>query len=70
MNMTISDDRFGEMFEDICENYCIWTVQASSQESLNQHCRECPMNNIHIDEYWEERHKEDEEPEWERDDDD
>ena len=58
-DVVISNDRFNEVFELMCDEYCMWPNQATSQETLNLHCEECPLNNIHIEEYWKARHKDD-----------
>ena len=42
----ISRDRLTEVMEEMCDNYCIWPSECPTQERLDQHCAECPLNNI------------------------
>ena len=54
-DVTISRDRLNTVVERICDDFCHWPIASSSQEALNKHCEECPLNNIECDDYWEER---------------
>ena len=53
MKVEIEKQRITDCIEKMCEDYCIWPVQATSDESLENHCDECPLNNIYNDDYWE-----------------
>jgi hypothetical protein len=53
----IDRDRFDKCFEMMCEQYCWYYVSSESQEILDKHCEECPLNNIHSDEWWEEHER-------------
>ena len=48
-------NRYTECLERMCEDYCTWPKDATSDETLKLHCQECPLNNFHIDEYWEKK---------------
>ena len=52
--ITIDRDRLNTVIEKMCEEYCYWPVNASSDRALEMHCEECPLNNINNDDYWEE----------------
>lgn len=54
-NITISRDRFNEVMERMCDDFCIYPEISVSQESLEFHCNECPLNNIECEDYWEGR---------------
>ena len=55
LKMKIDNNRFNEALEMMCDKFCQWPVVCASQDELNKHCDECPMNNIECDDYWEER---------------
>lgn len=55
----IPNDRLTECLEMMCAEYCYWPTNSASDEILKLHCEECPLNNINIDEYWEELNKAD-----------
>ena len=53
-DITISWDRLTTVMEKMCDDYCLWPLSASSEDVLELHCNECPLNNIGNEEYWEE----------------
>lgn len=55
--ITIDRDRFNDMFEEMCEKYCYWPINSSSDAVLESHCNECPLNCITCDDYWEEQER-------------
>ena len=52
--MKIDNNRFNEALERMCDDYCLWPLSASSEDVLELHCNECPLNNIGNEEYWKE----------------
>lgn len=42
----IDRDKLTEVMEEMCDNYCIYPRECSTQECLDEHCAECPLNNI------------------------
>lgn len=46
--MTISFEKseWVEMVEKICDDYCKLPDICETQERLNRHCAECPLNNF------------------------
>ena len=42
----IDRDRLNKAIEEMCENYCMWPVSATSDETLELHCKECPLRNL------------------------
>ena len=59
MKHEIEQDRISEVIEEMCADYCMWPVNATSDETLKLHCEECPLNNIICDEYWDRRERDD-----------
>ena len=55
MMMQIDKERFNEVFEEMCEEYCFYYTLCKSEETLRKHCAECPLNNIECEDYWEEK---------------
>lgn len=55
MIMQIDNERFNEVFEKMCEDYCFYTTVCKSDDALRQHCNDCPLNNIECEDYWEEK---------------
>ena len=53
----INRDRFTEMMEIMCDEFCHWPIESVDQDVLNRHCEECPINNIECDDFWEDREK-------------
>ena len=53
--ITIKWGRLTEVMEMMCEDYCMWPLAATSDDTLKLHCNECPLNNIGNEEYWENR---------------
>ena len=35
-----------ELKEQMCDEYCCWPTACPTQERLNKHCEECPLNKI------------------------
>ena len=35
-----------ELKEQMCDEYCCWPTASPTQERLNKHCEECPLNKI------------------------
>ena len=40
-----------EIKESICDNYCKYPFNTETQAELNEHCRECPLNELEPCEY-------------------
>lgn len=55
MMMQINKQRFNEMFEEMCEEYCYFNLNSRDDNVLRQTCAECPLNNIECEDYWEEK---------------
>ena len=55
----IPRDRINECKETICEYYCKWPDEVPTQERLNQHCDECPLERLLDDDWWLHRNEED-----------
>lgn len=49
----ITHDRLVECQERMCDDFCYWVIASSSEESLQEHCYDCPLCNILNDEFWE-----------------
>ena len=49
--MTINTTRseWNEMLEKMCDDYCKLPDICPTQERLNRHCAECPLNNLQYD---------------------
>ena len=49
--MTISFEKseWVEMVEKICDDYCKMPDICETQERLDRHCAECPLNNLQYD---------------------
>lgn len=43
-DITISRNRLNEVIEKMCDDYCVWPGICATQERLNKHCEECPLN--------------------------
>lgn len=50
--MIIPDERINKTREMMCEDFCKWPTQLSTQEQLDRFCAECPLNNLDYDEFW------------------
>ena len=46
----ISNEEWEKAKETMCDYYCFYVTVSQSEEVLNLHCEECPMNNIAINE--------------------
>lgn len=55
--LNIEWSRYTDAVEMMCEKYCKWTLEPISQEELDDICENCPINNLHIDEYWKEKNE-------------
>ena len=55
MKVEIDCVRFNKCFEMMCDQFCWYYVSSESQEILDKHCEDCPLNNIQSDEWWKER---------------
>ena len=53
-HLDVEWSRYTDAVEMMCDKYCKWTYEAGSQEELDDICNDCPINNLHIDEYWKE----------------
>lgn len=51
MRISIDKDRLNEVIEKMCDDYCVWPTTCPTQERLDMHCKECPLNNIEYSEY-------------------
>ena len=51
--MTINIDRntWREIVEKMCDEYCKLPDICETQERLDRHCAECPLNNVESVEY-------------------
>ena len=58
MIKSIEYDRFIDTVEEICDFYCKWPTECATQERLNMHCNDCPLNNLMNEDFWEERRRE------------
>lgn len=46
MMIQISNERWREVKEKMCDDYCVWPTYCPTQERLDRHCEECPLNNF------------------------
>lgn len=46
----ISDERWREVKEQMCDDFCKWPTECPTQGRLDRHCAECPLNTILFDE--------------------
>lgn len=46
MMIQISDERWNEVKEKMCDDYCFFAVVSRNQDVLDKHCEECPMNTV------------------------
>lgn len=46
MMIQISDERWNEVKEKMCNDYCFFAVVSRNQDVLDKHCEECPMNTV------------------------
>lgn len=44
--LQISEDKLCEVKEKICDEYCKWLDECPTQERLDRHCAECPLNDL------------------------
>lgn len=51
MNISINSEKLNAVIEAICDDYCKMPDICETQERLNRHCTECPLNNIKDDDY-------------------
>ena len=42
--ITVTEDKWEEIKERMCDEFCVWPTICSTQERLNKHCEECPLN--------------------------
>lgn len=42
----ISDERWNEVKEKMCDGYCKWPFNSETQADLNEICEKCPMNTV------------------------
>lgn len=47
----IDSKRLREVIEIMCDDYCKWPKEATSDEQLEDICSDCPLNNINNDDY-------------------
>lgn len=45
-DITINRDIWDKAVEDICDNYCQMPNICATQERLNRHCAECPLDRL------------------------
>ena len=45
----ISRGTLQEIQEMMCDDYCYYAQTSTSQEILDKHCEECPLNNITVE---------------------
>ena len=55
MTVKIEWGRLTDAQERMCDGYCKWPSLSESQEALDNHCNDCPLNNINCEEYWTEQ---------------
>lgn len=46
MLIKIEKNELTEVIEKICDDYCKMPDICATQERLNRHCQECPLNNL------------------------
>lgn len=46
MMIQISDERWREVKEQMCDDFCKWPTECPTQGRLDRHCEECPMNTV------------------------
>lgn len=46
MLIKIEKNELTEVIEKICDDYCKMPDICTTQERLNRHCQECPLNNL------------------------
>lgn len=52
MLIKIDKERLNAVIEKMCDDYCKLPDICPTQERLNRHCAECPLNNLQCeDEY-------------------
>ena len=44
MTISIEKSEFNDMVEKMCDDYCKLPDICETQERLNRHCAECPLN--------------------------
>lgn len=45
----ISREVLEQIKQEICDDYCFYATVSHSQESLDQHCEDCPLNRLKED---------------------
>lgn len=51
MNISINTEKLKDVIEAICDDYCKMPDICATQERLDKHCQECPLNNLTSDNY-------------------
>lgn len=38
--------KYTDALEKMCDDYCKWPMECQTQEQLDIHCEDCPMNTL------------------------